>query len=195
MYGIDQLRYFFLREVSMGNDGNYDDESIIKRINADLANDLGNLVQRSFSMISKNCEGFIPSPGTLNKDDINLNNHTVKLANSIDVLFEKIELNKILSEIWDQISNLNKYFSDQKPWELKKTNIDRMNTVLFVTVDNIRRISIMLIPFIPESANKILDLMSIDVAERSFNNIDTKGLQSFKKAIGDVKPIFPKIDE
>ena len=194
-YGIDQLRYFFLREVSMGNDGNYDDEGIIKRINADLANDLGNLVQRSFSMISKNCEGFIPSPGPLNKEDIKLNNDTVKLADSIDVLFEKIELNKILSEIWDQISNLNKYFSDQKPWELKKTDIDRMNTVLFVTVDNIRRISIMLIPFIPESANKILDLIGIDTAERSFNNIDTKGLQSFKKAIGDVKPIFPKIDE
>ena len=194
-YGIDQLRYFFLREVSMGNDGNYDDESIIKRINADLANDLGNLVQRSFSMISKNCEGFIPSPGTFNKEDIKLNNATVKMADNIDVLFEKIELNKILSEIWDQISNLNKYFSDQKPWELKKTNIDRMNTVLFVTVDNIRRISIMLIPFIPESANKILDLMGIDATERSFNYIKTKDLHTFKEAIGDVKPIFPKVDE
>jgi methionyl-tRNA synthetase len=179
----------------MGNDGNYDDASIIKRINADLANDLGNLVQRSCSMIYKNCEGFIPSPGTFNTEDDKINDDSIKLAKSIDVLFEKIELNKILSEIWDQISNLNKYFSDQKPWELKKTDIERMNTVLFVTIDNIRKISIMLIPFMPESSNKILDLIGIDMAERTFDYIDSKSLQAYKKEIGDVKPIFPKIDE
>lgn len=194
-YGIDQLRYFFLREVSMGNDGNYDDNSIIKRINADLANDLGNLVQRSCSMINKNCDGIIPLPSTLSNEDNKINEDLNNLVEKIDILFEKIELNKILNEIWDQISILNKYFSDQKPWELKSINIERMNTVLFVTVNNIRKIALMLMPFMPDSANKILDVLGVELNERSFNYIKNKTTKSIIKKIGNVTPIFPKIDE
>ena len=179
----------------MGNDGNYDDNSIIKRINADLANDLGNLVQRSCSMINKNCDGIIPLPSTLSNEDNKINEDLNNLVEKIDILFEKIELNKILNEIWDQISILNKYFSDQKPWELKSTNIERMNTVLFVTVNNIRKIALMLMPFMPDSANKILDVLGVELNERSFNYIKNKTTQSIIKKIGNVTPIFPKIDE
>ena len=104
----------------MGNDGNYDDESISRRVNADLANDLGNLIQRSCSMVQKNCDGIIPSISSkLNDDDLNINSNVASLASRVEILVETLEFNKILSEIWEQISNLNKYFSS-------KPNISRL---------------------------------------------------------------------
>ena len=105
------------------------------------------------------------------------------------------ELNKILNEIWQQISSLNKYFSDEKPWELKSTDNERMETILFITVYNIRKIAIYLYPFMPDSSIKILDLLNVDLDKRSFANIDDNFETFFNKKIGDVKPIFPKIEE
>ena len=194
-YGIDQLRYFFLREVSMGNDGNYDDDSISKRINADLANDLGNLIQRSCSMVIKNCDGIIPSiMSKLNKDDIMINSNVDRLVDRIKILLETLELNKILSEIWEQISNLNKYFSDQKPWELRKDNNERMQTVLFVTLNNIRKIAIMLLPVIPTSSEKILNLLNVDDLERNFKDIIDTNIDISGNRLGEVTPVFPKVE-
>ena len=194
-YGIDQLRYFFLREVSMGNDGNYDDDSISKRINADLANDLGNLIQRSCSMVVKNCDGIIPSiMSKLNKDDIMINSNVDRLVDRIKILLETLELNKILSEIWEQISNLNKYFSDQKPWELRKDNNERMQTVLFVTLNNIRKIAIMLLPVIPTSSEKILNLLNVDDLERNFKDIIDTNIDISGNRLGEVTPVFPKVE-
>ena len=194
-YGIDQLRYFFLREVSMGNDGNYDDDSISKRINADLANDLGNLIQRSCSMVIKNCDGIIPSiMSKLNKDDIMINSNVDRLVDRIKILLETLELNKILSEIWEQISNLNKYFSDQKPWELRKDNNERMQTVLFITLNNIRKIAIMLLPVIPTSSEKILNLLNVDDLERNFKDIIDTNIDISGNRLGEVTPVFPKVE-
>ena len=194
-YGIDQLRYFFLREVSMGNDGNYDDVSISRRVNADLANDLGNLIQRSCSMVQKNCDGIIPSIASeLNQDDININTNVDSLITRVQILVETLELNKILSEIWEQISNLNKYFTDQKPWELRKKDNERMQTVLFVTLDNIRKIAIMLLPVIPASSEKILKLLNIHESECTFKSIADGNIDISGNRLGEVAPIFPKVE-
>ncbi len=192
-YGIDQLRYFFLREFSMGNDGNYDDGTISKRINADLANDLGNLIQRSCSMVQKNCDSFIPSISSeLNVDDKKINSNVNSLVEKIETLLETLELNKILSEIWEQVSNLNKYFSDQKPWELRKSDVKRMETVLYITINNIRKIAILLLPVIPNSSERILDMLDINISERTLEYIKDTHISGNR--LGEVTPIFPKVE-
>ena len=146
-------------------------------------------------MVQKNCDGIIPSIASeLNQDDINMNTNVDQLINRVEILVETLELNKILSEIWEQISNLNKYFSDQKPWELRKSNNERMQTVLFVTLNNIRKIAIMLLPVMPSSSEKILNLLNIHDFERTFKSISDGNIDISGYRLGEVKPIFPKVE-
>lgn len=170
-YGIDPVRYFFLREVSFGQDGSYSHEAIVTRMNADLANDLGNLAQRSLSMVSKNLEGVVPVPGALSPED------EVMLALA-DGMLEKAReamegqaIHLYLAAVWNVVAEANRYFAAAAPWALRKTDPEKMGTVLWVTAEVIRQIAILAQPVMPESAGKLLDLLALPAETRDFAHL------------------------
>jgi len=171
-YGVDQVRYFFMREVPFGQDGNYSHEAIVARINADLANDLGNLAQRSLSMIGKNCGGRAPACGALSADDEVILEATKALLPEMRSHHDVQALNKALDAIWKVVADANRYFAGQEPWALKKTDPARMETVLYVTAEVLRRIGILIQPYVPGSAAKLLDLLAVPETDRSFADLD-----------------------
>ena len=178
-YGVDQVRYFFMREVPFGQDGNYSHEAIVNRVNADLANDLGNLAQRSLSMIAKNCEGKMPSPGELTTEDKEILAAADALLPQCREHHEVQALHKSLDAIWKVVADANRYFAVQEPWALKKTDPDRMATVLYVTAEVIRQVAILAQPYMPASAAKLLDLLVVHDDARSFAHLgDTARLPS-----------------
>jgi methionyl-tRNA synthetase len=170
-YGLDQLRYFLLREIPFGQDGNYSHESIVNRTNADLANDLGNLAQRSLSMIAKNCGAKVPQPGALiDVDKAILDQATAALETARGAVGTQA-LHLALAAIFGVVAEANRYFASQEPWALKKTDPARMDTVLYVTAEVIRRIGILCQPFIPGSAAKLLDILAIPADRRNFSDL------------------------
>ena len=167
-YGVDQLRYFFLREVPFGQDGNYSHDAIVSRTNADLANDLGNLAQRSLSMIAKNCDGAVPQYGAFSDEDQALLDAAYGI---LDVMRKEIgafQIHKAIAAIWNVVAEANRYFAAQEPWALKKTDPERMATVLYTTAEVLRVAAVGAQPFIPEGAGKLLDLLAVDEEKRQF---------------------------
>src|SRR5512141_269085 len=160
-YGVDQFRYFFLREVPFGQDGNYSHEAIVNRINVDLANDLGNLAQRSPSMINKQLGGVLPQPATLS------NNDRAILAAADDMIgtarehMKTQQLHQVLNTIWAVVADANRYFAGEAPWALAKTDPVKQGTVLYVTAEVLRQVGILCQPFMPTSASKLLDLLGL----------------------------------
>ncbi|MEO9873804.1 MAG: methionine--tRNA ligase [Anderseniella sp.] len=178
-YGVDQVRYFFMREVPFGQDGNYSHEAIVNRVNADLANDLGNLAQRSLSMIAKNCDGKMPSPGELISEDKEILAAADALLPQCREHHEVQALHKSLDAIWKVVADANRYFAGQEPWALKKTDPERMATVLYVTAEVIRQVAILAQPYMPASAARLLDLLVVQDDARSFAHLaDTARLPS-----------------
>jgi methionyl-tRNA synthetase len=174
-YGIDQLRYYLVKEVSLGNDGNISMENLKNCINNDLANNFGNLCQRVFSFIEKNCGSKLPKPSKLGTDDKNLIDNLINKVPELVLDMNNQNLNDYIKKVVEFSFNANKYFNDLQPWALKKTNIKRMNTILFTITVQIKNICILLSPVIPESAEKILDIMNLknkDAKLKSINNID-----------------------
>jgi methionyl-tRNA synthetase len=167
-YGVDPLRYFFLREVPFGQDGNYSHEAIVARINADLANDLGNLGQRSLSMIARNCDGRVPQPATLTDADRDLLDEVDGLLASARTHMTHFALHQVLAEIWRIVGEANRYFASQEPWTKRKTDPDRMNTVLYVTAEVLRSVAILAQPAMPSAMATLLDLLGIGPDARDF---------------------------
>jgi len=194
-YGVDQLRYFFLREVPFGQDGNYSHEAIVARINADLANDLGNLAQRSLSMIARNCDGKVPAPGAFSAADEAL------MAAGDAIISENREhhdvqaIHKALDAIWKVVADANRYFAGEAPWALKKTDPGRMGTVLYVTAEVLRELAILAQPYIPGAAAKLLDLLAVPADQRSFAALGPAGRLEAGRALPAPKPVFPRYVE
>ena len=192
-YGLDQVRYFLLREVPFGQDGSYSHEAIVNRTNADLANDLGNLAQRSLSMIAKNCNGVVPQRGELvDADNAILDQATAALATARKAMAEQ-GIHHALAAIFAVVAEANRYFAAQEPWALKKTDPVRMETVLWTTAEVIRRVGIMCQPFIPASAAKLLDLL--DVSDRDFVHVDATHALVPGAALPAPQPVFPRYVE
>jgi methionyl-tRNA synthetase len=191
-YGVDQVRYFFLREVPFGQDGNYSHEAIVNRINADLANDLGNLAQRSLSMIARNCNGSIPEPGTLTDADERLLRAAYRLLEETRVHHDVQAINKALDSIWQVVGEANRYFASEQPWSLKVADPQRMGTVLYVTLEVLRQIGILVQPYMPQSAAKLLDALGVEISERSFAVLGEGGRLKQGTTIPDPVPIFPR---
>ncbi|WP_298799083.1 methionine--tRNA ligase, partial [uncultured Rhizobium sp.] len=191
-FGLDQVRYFFLREVSFGQDGSYSEEAIGTRINSDLANGIGNLASRSLSMIVKNCDGQIPECGALTDEDKALLAQADGLLASTRDDMGKQLIHRALASIIAVVSETDRYFASQEPWALKKTDPARMATVLYVTADVVRQIGILLQPFMPESSAKLLDLIAIPADKRDFAALGEAGRLVAGTPLEAPKPVFPR---
>ena len=192
-YGLDQTRFFFMREVPFGQDGNYSHEAIVNRTNADLANDLGNLASRSLSMIAKNCDKALPEPGEFTKEDNAILSQADAMLDLAREAMDKQRIHKALEAIWDTVGEANRYFASQEPWALRKTDPERMKTVLYVTAEVIRQVGILAQPFIPGSAEKLLDLFALDTDKREFTALGAEGRLQAGTAIDKPSPVFPAL--
>jgi len=193
-YGLDPIRYFLLREVPFGQDGSINHTAIIGRINADLANDLGNLAQRSLSMIAKNCEGVVPKAGALNKDDEALLQKTLTVLNSARQSMAVQAPHLALAAIFEVVAEANRYFAMQEPWALRKSDEARFATVLYVTVEVLRRLAILLHPFMPQSMDKLLDLLCINADKRLLAHVISEAMEE-GRALPSPQGIFPRYSE
>ncbi|MBB3947034.1 methionyl-tRNA synthetase [Rhizobium skierniewicense] len=191
-FGVDYVRYFLCREISFGQDGNCNDALIATRVNADLANGIGNLASRSLSMIVKNCDGQIPTPGALSDDDKEL----LAAADALQAVCRdevgKQMIHKALAAIIAVVSATDRYFAGQEPWALKKTDPERMGTVLYVTAEVVRQIAILLQPFVPDSAAKLLDTIAAPADKRDFAALGKNGRLAPGTPLDAPKPVFPR---
>jgi methionyl-tRNA synthetase len=177
-FGVDQVRYFLLREVPFGQDGSYSEEAIISRINADLANELGNLAQRSLSMIAKNLDGVVPTPGEFTADDTELLSLADGLLERVRTEFDSQAMHLALEAIWLMLGAANRYFSAQEPWVLRKSDAaadqQRFATVLYTTIEAVRIAALLVQPVMPDSAAKLLDLLGQSPEQRDFAAVGTR---------------------
>ena len=191
-YGLDQIRFFLFREVPFGNDGDFSKKGIANRVNADLSNNFGNLVQRIFSFVQKNCNSYINSITVNNNEDKELINFSLIKFSDYKKYMDDQLIDKAIKEVMELLSHTNIYIDKQTPWNLKKNNPKRMNEVLFVATEIIRRSSLLLYPIMPESCEKILALMNYNKENINFNFYDYFDKNDIK--INDPFPIFPRID-
>ena len=192
-YGVDALRYFFLREVPFGQDGSFSDEAIINRVNADLANDIGNLAQRSLSMIAKNCDASLPSPQEFSAEDEAVLALFDGLKAQTDRAMLGHEVHNYLAAVMDAVSEANRYFASEEPWALKKENPERMGTVLFVTAELVRQAAILLQPVIPAGAAQLLDLLDIAQEHRDFASLGADYRLTPGIALPSPQGVFPRL--
>ena len=167
-YGVDQVRYFMLREVPFGADGDFSHRAMVGRINGDLANDFGNLAQRVLSLIARNCAGRVPSPAALAPEDEALLGEGEALLENVRIHLDHQQYHLALVEIWQVVSAANGYIDRQAPWALKRTDPARMQTVLWVLAETLRRLALLSQPFIPEAAARLLEQLAVDPSARSF---------------------------
>ena len=193
-YGLDPLRYYLIKEVSFGNDGNISQERLEDCINSDLANNYGNLCQRVIAFGIKNCEGKIPNNIEFNKDDLKILD---KFKSNLELIRKKIDnqdINFYIDFIINSLFEANKYFNDQEPWK-KKDDSKRLNTIVYTTLEIVRKISFMLYPIIPQSSLNALKIFDIKEDDIKFSTLDNHKYLKFNSDIKKINILFKKIEK
>jgi len=193
-YGLDQTRYFLLREVPFGNDGNFARDAIMNRINAELSNNLGNLAQRTLAFINKNCGAVVPTPSAYEPQDIQLLTACETTFADISKLYDNFKFSEILEAIVQLSNRANAYIDSEAPWGLRKTNPERMNTVLYVLLEAIRHLGLYLLPFMPELAGKMLDMLGITPEKRVYKSVGKACAVVAGSALPAPYPVFPRFE-
>jgi methionyl-tRNA synthetase len=205
-YGLDAVRYFFLREVPFGQDGSYSHEAIVARMNADLANDIGNLAQRSLTMIARNCSACTPDwrKAAPSKDDLAMLARADALIGEARRHMQTFALHLYIGAVFEVVSEANRYFANAEPWRLAKSDPARMELVLYVTIETLRVAAILLQPAMPTSMGALLDLLAVPPEKRTFAALDA-GERSGQfdaphrlepgRALPPPAPVFPRYVE
>jgi methionyl-tRNA synthetase len=193
-YGVDGARYVLLRDLPFGNDGNFVHENALNRLNADLSNGLGNLAQRSLSMIAKNCGGVVPTPGAFTPEDNALLDAARNVLNAVRTEFDGFKFNRALDAIGEVTNAGNQYVDTQAPWKLKKEDPARMATVLYVLAETVRCIALTIQPFIPVSANKLLDQLAVPETARGFDAISASAALKPGTTLPEPQGVFPRLE-
>ncbi len=192
-YGVDAVRYFMLRELPFGSDGDFSRRAIVSRINGDLANGLGNLAQRVLTLINRNCEGAVPKPGVFAPADQALLKSAHDLLAQQRAAYSEQAFHRALEGIWEVVAEADRYIDEMAPWALRKTDVGRMGTVLYVLAEVIRHLAIFVQPVVPGSAEKLLDQLALPAAARDFASL-SKPLEAGAK-LPKPEGVFPRYVE
>ena len=194
-YGLDPVRYFLMREVPFGNDGDFSHKAMVHRMNGDLANDFGNLAQRVLSMINKNCAAAVPHHGEFIANDADLLGAADGLLDTLRGLMDRQDFNDALEAIWVVIRQANAYVDAQAPWKLKKEDPERMGTVLYVLAETVRKLALVSGPFMPQAMDKMLDQLAVSAEHRTFAFAGSEHALIAGTALPAPEGVFPRFVE
>ena len=192
-YGLDQFRYFLFTQMPFGNDGDFSTKALVSKINSDLSNNFGNLIQRICSFVNKNCDSIVENKLNLEiKEDKSLMDFSLSKFNKYKLYLDNQEIDKAIKETFELISKANVYCDKLAPWNLIKTDVKRTNEVLSLLVDIIRRSALMLFPIMPDSIKKIYSILDINENEINFKYFNM--IQNENHKINSAAPIFPRVE-
>ena len=198
-FGVDVVRYFLLREVPFGLDGDFSHKALIRRLNSDLANNLGNLLNRTVNMMKKYFDGNIPTPASKEEDDIELGNKAKEVIEEVRTLFDELSFNKILQKIWELVDTTNQYIDKTGPWNLVKTDEgkERLKTVMYNAAESIRVLGILLFPFMPKSCESLMLQLGVEntIEEQGMTSVEKWGALSPGIQTQKAKQLFPRIED
>jgi len=195
-YGLDAFRYFLLRDMVFGLDSDFSEESLVRRLNADLANDFGNLVSRSMTMAIKYFDGLMPAPAKLEEADISLKEAALKVIEDYKDMMEEFAFHKALIAVWGLIGRANKYIDSMKPWAMAKSDRQGLGAVLNNVAEIIRIVSVLLWPFMPQTSEKIQHQLGLGVVglDLPLNSLKEWGKTEKVRPISKAPPLFPRVN-
>ena len=194
IYGLDPLRYYLIKEVSFGSDGNISQDKLEDCINSDLANNYGNLCQRVTAFAEKNCSSKVPQIKNFIEDDLLILNKFTKNLPNIRKEIDKQNINFYINFIVNSLFEANKYFNDQEPWK-KKDDKNRLNTIVYTSLEIIRKISFLLYPIIPDSIEKALKIFDINLSDIVLESIASHNYLKAGANLNKIEILFKKIDK